>query len=88
MYSKFNYTVISKEEFDKVTKRELSQKAKLSVYLAIFVPTLTYGHEMVGRNEFSETAGWHLPQRRGAKFSHPRETWSRTAALTLGKEPA
>ncbi|KAK5868011.1 hypothetical protein PBY51_012458 [Eleginops maclovinus] len=26
-------------------KRELSQKAKLSVYRAIFVPTLTYGHE-------------------------------------------
>ncbi|KAL3063718.1 hypothetical protein OYC64_000118 [Pagothenia borchgrevinki] len=25
-----------------VTKRELSQKAKLSVYRAIFVPTLTY----------------------------------------------
>ena len=28
-----------------VRKRELSQKAKLSVYQAIFVPTLTYGHE-------------------------------------------
>ena len=28
-----------------VTKRELSQKAKLSVYRAIPVPTLTYGHE-------------------------------------------
>ncbi|KAL3045558.1 hypothetical protein OYC64_013764 [Pagothenia borchgrevinki] len=28
-----------------VTKRELSQKAKLSVYRAISVPTLTYGHE-------------------------------------------
>ena len=29
-----------------VTKRELSRKAKLSVYRAIFVPTLTYGHEV------------------------------------------
>ena len=29
-----------------VTKQELSQKAKLSVYRAIFVPTLTYGHEV------------------------------------------
>ena len=29
-----------------VTKRELSQKAKLSVFRAIFVPTLTYGHEV------------------------------------------
>ncbi|KAK5868555.1 hypothetical protein PBY51_009556 [Eleginops maclovinus] len=28
-----------------VTKRELSQKAKLSVYRAIFVPPFTYGHE-------------------------------------------
>ena len=29
-----------------VTKRELSRKAKLSVFRAIFVPTLTYGHEV------------------------------------------
>ena len=29
-----------------MTKRELNQKAKLSVYRAIFVPTLTYGHEV------------------------------------------
>ncbi|KAM7380977.1 hypothetical protein PAMP_004240 [Pampus punctatissimus] len=28
-----------------VTKRELSQKAKLLIYRSIFVPTLTYGHE-------------------------------------------
>uniref|UniRef100_A0A8P4KHH4 Reverse transcriptase domain-containing protein n=1 Tax=Dicentrarchus labrax TaxID=13489 RepID=A0A8P4KHH4_DICLA len=28
-----------------VTKRGLSQKAKLSIYQSIFVPTLTYGHE-------------------------------------------
>ena len=28
-----------------VTKRELSRKAKLSIYRSIFVPTLTYGHE-------------------------------------------
>ncbi|TWW68301.1 hypothetical protein D4764_19G0000990, partial [Takifugu flavidus] len=28
-----------------VVKRELSQKAKLSIYRSIFVPTLTYGHE-------------------------------------------
>ena len=28
-----------------VTKRELSQKAKLSIYRSIFGPTLTYGHE-------------------------------------------
>ncbi|KAK5873269.1 hypothetical protein PBY51_018325 [Eleginops maclovinus] len=34
-----------------VRKRELSQKAKLSVYRAIFVPTLTYGHEGWVRTE-------------------------------------
>ena len=28
-----------------MTKRELSRKAKLSIYWSIFVPTLTYGHE-------------------------------------------
>uniref|UniRef100_A0A3B3BLN8 Reverse transcriptase domain-containing protein n=2 Tax=Oryzias melastigma TaxID=30732 RepID=A0A3B3BLN8_ORYME len=29
-----------------VVKRELSQKAKLSIYRSIFVPVLTYGHEL------------------------------------------
>ena len=29
-----------------VKKKELSRKAKLSVFRAIFVPTLTYGHEV------------------------------------------
>ncbi|TWW62404.1 hypothetical protein D4764_04G0010510 [Takifugu flavidus] len=29
-----------------VVKRELSQKAKFSIYWSIFVPTLTYGHEL------------------------------------------
>lgn len=28
-----------------VMKRELSKKAKLSIYRSIFIPTLTYGHE-------------------------------------------
>ena len=28
-----------------VTKRELSQKAKLSIHWSVFVPTLIYGHE-------------------------------------------
>ncbi|TWW81741.1 hypothetical protein D4764_01G0015560 [Takifugu flavidus] len=31
-----------------VVKRELSRKAKLSIYRSIFVPTLTYGHELWG----------------------------------------
>lgn len=29
-----------------VAKRELSQKAKISIYWSIYVPTLTYGHGM------------------------------------------
>ena len=29
-----------------VVKKELSQKARLSIYQSIFVPTLTYGHEL------------------------------------------
>ena len=29
-----------------VVKRELSRKAKLLIYQSIFVPTLTYGHEL------------------------------------------
>ncbi len=29
-----------------MVKRELSQKAKLSIYWSIFVPTLSYGHEL------------------------------------------
>ncbi len=28
-----------------VVKRELSRKAKLSIYQSIYIPTLTYGHE-------------------------------------------
>ena len=29
-----------------VVKKELSRKAKLSIYWSIYVPTLTYGHEL------------------------------------------
>jgi len=29
-----------------VVKKELSQKAKLSIYWSIYVPPLTYGHEL------------------------------------------
>ena len=30
-----------------VMKRELSQKAKLSIYRSIYIPTLTYGHKLL-----------------------------------------
>ncbi|KAK3545374.1 hypothetical protein QTP70_005970 [Hemibagrus guttatus] len=29
-----------------VVKKELSRKAKLSIYQSIYVPTLTYGHDL------------------------------------------
>ncbi|KAI3355076.1 hypothetical protein L3Q82_017954 [Scortum barcoo] len=56
-----------------VVKKELSRKAKLSIYRSIYVPTLTYGHELwvmtertrsadtSGRNEFPPQGGWALP---------------------------
>uniref|UniRef100_A0A8C6MJS2 Reverse transcriptase domain-containing protein n=1 Tax=Nothobranchius furzeri TaxID=105023 RepID=A0A8C6MJS2_NOTFU len=56
-----------------VVKRELSQKAKLSVYRSIYVPTLTYGHEL-----------WVVTKRtrlriQAAEMSFPR----RVAGLSL-----
>ena len=29
-----------------MVKRELSRKVKLSIYWSVYVPTLTYGHEL------------------------------------------
>ncbi|KAK0136262.1 hypothetical protein N1851_027842 [Merluccius polli] len=34
-----------------VVKRELSQKTKLSIYQSIYVPALTYGHELLVMTE-------------------------------------
>lgn len=42
----------------------MSQKPKFSIYLLIYVASLTYGHEIwvvtegVGRNEFPLKGGW------------------------------
>ena len=43
-----------------VMKRELSQKAKLSIYRSIFVPTLTYAHEgwVMTERTRSQIRGW------------------------------
>ncbi|TWW70932.1 hypothetical protein D4764_17G0004150 [Takifugu flavidus] len=40
-----------------VVKRELSQKAKLSIYRLILVPTLTYGHELWVMTERTRSRG-------------------------------
>ena len=71
-----------------VTKRELSQKAKLFVYRAIFVPTLNYGHEVwvmtertrlrIQADEMSflgpvaRTSGYHLSEIGGDVLSSAR----------------
>ena len=71
-----------------VTKRELSRKAKLSIYRSIFVPILTYGHE-----------GWVMTERtrsrvQAAEMSFLRRvagvslTRIRAAAPLLRKESA
>ncbi|KAK5888457.1 hypothetical protein CesoFtcFv8_014550 [Champsocephalus esox] len=52
-----------------VTKRELSQKAKLSVYRAIFVPTLTYGHE-----------GWVMTERTRSRIQAAKMGFLRRVA--------
>ncbi|KAI3354868.1 hypothetical protein L3Q82_004665 [Scortum barcoo] len=56
-----------------VVKKELSRKAKLSIYRSIYVPTLTYGHELWVMTErtrsriqaaemsFLRRGGWALP---------------------------
>ncbi|TWW59251.1 hypothetical protein D4764_06G0007810 [Takifugu flavidus] len=56
-----------------VVKRELSQKAKLSIYWSIFFPTLTYGHELCVMTERTRS------QVQAAKMSFLR----RVAGLSL-----
>ncbi|KAL3063618.1 hypothetical protein OYC64_000034 [Pagothenia borchgrevinki] len=58
-----------------VTKRELSQKAKLSVYRAISVPTLTYGHE-----------GWVMTERTRSRIQ-AAEIGEVFQARPAGKRP-
>ncbi|KAK3517349.1 hypothetical protein QTP70_004706 [Hemibagrus guttatus] len=43
-----------------VVKKELSRKAKLSIYQSIYVPTLTYGHELWVKKEpkRASSIGW------------------------------
>ncbi|KAI3375876.1 hypothetical protein L3Q82_003763 [Scortum barcoo] len=76
-----------------VVKKELSRKAKLSIYRSIYVPTLTYGHELwvmtertrsadtSGRNEFPpcRVAGRSLRDRGGVPgMSHREEASGKT----------
>ncbi|TWW77426.1 hypothetical protein D4764_12G0008160 [Takifugu flavidus] len=56
-----------------VVKRELSQKAKFSIYRSIFAPTLTYGHEL-----------WVMTQRRRSRVQAAEMSFlCRVAGLSL-----
>ncbi|TWW62719.1 hypothetical protein D4764_04G0013660 [Takifugu flavidus] len=56
-----------------VVKRELGQKAKLSIYRSIFVPTLTYGHEL-----------WVMTKRTRSRIQAAEMSFlSRVAGLSL-----
>ncbi|KAK3535802.1 hypothetical protein QTP70_021115 [Hemibagrus guttatus] len=48
-----------------VVKKELSRKAKLSIYQSIYVPTLTYGHEL-----------WVMTERVGCELEEKERFWS------------
>ena len=48
-----------------VVKRELSQKAKLSIYRSIYVPTLTYGHEL-----------WVVTERTRSRIQAAEMSWA------------
>ncbi|TWW77678.1 hypothetical protein D4764_12G0010680 [Takifugu flavidus] len=70
-----------------VVKRELSQKAKLSIYRSIFIPTLTYGHELLVMTE--RTRSWVQASemsflRRVAGFS--LRDWVRSSAIWRSSE--
>ncbi|KAI3367105.1 hypothetical protein L3Q82_008170 [Scortum barcoo] len=45
-----------------VVKKELSRKAKLSIYRSIYVPTLTYGHELWVMTEKGQDRGYKRPK--------------------------
>ena len=48
-----------------VVKRELSQKATLSIYWSIFVLTLTSGHKL-----------WVLTERTGSRVQAAKKSWA------------
>ncbi|KAK3530739.1 hypothetical protein QTP70_000755 [Hemibagrus guttatus] len=52
-----------------VVKKELSQKAKLSIYQSIYIPTLTYGHEL-----------WVMTERVGSRIQAAEMSFLRRVA--------
>ena len=73
-----------------VVKKELSRKAKLSIYRSIFVPTLTYGHELwvvTERTRSRVQAAEMSFLRRVAGFSLRDRVRSSVIREELGVEP-
>ena len=73
-----------------VVKKELSRKAKLSIYRSIFVPTLTYGHELwvvTERTRSRVQAAEMSFLRRVAGFSLRDRVRSSVIRQGLGVEP-
>ncbi|KAK3518264.1 hypothetical protein QTP70_035195 [Hemibagrus guttatus] len=79
-----------------VVKKELRWKAKLSIYQSIYIPTLTYGHELWVMTQ--KDASRHLPGEvfracptRKRPWGKPRTSWrdhvSRLAWERLGIPP-
>ncbi|KAI3359391.1 hypothetical protein L3Q82_002893 [Scortum barcoo] len=78
-----------------VVKKELSRKAKLSIYRSIYVPTLTYGHELWGgvpgvshREEASgktQDTRWRDYVSRSAGLGTPRGSPGRAGGSVWGQ---
>ncbi|KAK3555215.1 hypothetical protein QTP86_010463 [Hemibagrus guttatus] len=58
-----------------VVKKELSRKAKLSIYQSIYVPTLTYGHEL-----------WVMTERYKRHLSTTSNSQTPNSTMTKTKE--
>ncbi|KAK3528570.1 hypothetical protein QTP70_003744 [Hemibagrus guttatus] len=72
-----------------VVKKELSRKAKLSIYLSIYIPTLTYGHELWVMTENIrsriQSAKMSFLRRVAGRSLRDRETrWKGSKACSIG----
>ncbi|KAK3532460.1 hypothetical protein QTP86_018448, partial [Hemibagrus guttatus] len=57
-----------------VVKKELSRKAKLSIYQSIYAPTLTYGHELWVMTERPSRPGYPSPRSSEGFFPSPQHS--------------
>ncbi|KAK3509856.1 hypothetical protein QTP70_015863 [Hemibagrus guttatus] len=68
-----------------VVKKELSRKAKLSIYQSIYAPALTYGHELWVMTERWAGASWYLATTaKNYSGMLPRRRGNSTSPLWIG----